>query len=90
MIAEVSSCMSLDEHGFLPPEIEQYREKIRLKNQHFFNLAENLNSYGQQIKYQLKIQNRDGQQIFAVCLLIKLLNDIQAAMILLERGLVPQ
>jgi hypothetical protein len=82
--------MSLDEQGFLSPEIEQYRERIRVKNQLSFKLVEDLNKFGQQVKYQLKIHNRDGQQLFAGCLLIKLLNDIQAAVILFERGLVSQ
>jgi hypothetical protein len=82
--------MSLDEQGFLSPEIEQYRERIRVKNQLSFKLVEDLNKFGQQVKYQLKIHNRDGQQLFAGCLFNKLLNDIQAAVILFERGLVPQ
>ncbi len=82
--------MSLDEQGFLSPEIEQYRERIRAKNQLSFQLVEDLNRFCQQTKYRLRIHNRDGQQLFAGCLLIKLLNDIQAAVILFERGLVPQ
>ena len=82
--------MSLDEQAFLSPDIEQYRERIRVTNQLSFKLVEDLNKFGQQVKYQLKIHNRDGQQLFAGCLLIKLLNDIQAAVILFERGLVSQ
>jgi hypothetical protein len=82
--------MSLDEQGFLSPEIEQYRERIRGKNQLFFKLIEDLNGFCQQTKYRLGIHNRDGQQLFAGCLLIKLLNDVQAVVILFEKGLVSQ
>jgi len=82
--------MSLDEQGFLSPEIEMYCEKIRSKNHLYFKLVEDLNNFCQQTKYRLKIHNRDGQEIFAGCLLVKLLNDVQAAVILFGKGLVSQ
>ena len=82
--------MSLDDQGFLSPEIEKYREEIRAKNQPSFKLVEDLNGFCQQTKYRLEIHNRDGQQLFAGCLLVKLLNDVQAAVILFEKGLVSQ
>lgn len=82
--------MSLDEQGFLSSDIEQYRERIRAKNQLSFKLVEALNRFCQQTKYRLVIHNRDGQQLFAGCLLVKLLNDVQAAVILFEKGLVSQ
>lgn len=84
------SCMSLDEQGFLSPDIEQYCERIRAKNQLSFQLVEDLNKFCQQTKYRLVIHNRDGQQLFGGCLLIKLLNDVQAAVILFEKCLVSQ
>ncbi len=52
--------MSLDEQGFLSPEIERYRERIRAKNQLSFQLVEDLNKFCQQTKYRLGIHNRDG------------------------------
>ena len=82
--------MSLDEQGFLSPEIEKYRKEIRAKNPLHFKLVEDINGFGQQTKYRLEIHNRDGQQLFAGCLLIKLLNDVQAAVILFEKGLISQ
>jgi uncharacterized protein DUF5677 len=82
--------MSLDDQGFLSPELEKYREGIRAKNKAFFKLIEDLNGFCQQTKYRFEIHNRDGQQIFAGCLLIKLLNDVQAAVILFEKGLISQ
>jgi hypothetical protein len=84
------SGMSLDEQAFLSPDIEQYRERIRAKNRLSFQLVEDLNRFCQQTKYRLIIHNRDGQQLFAGCLLIKLLNDVQAAVLLFEKGLVSQ
>jgi hypothetical protein len=82
--------MSLDEQGFLSPDLEIFRKKIREKNKFYFELIENLNRFCQQTKYHLKIHNRDGQELFAGCLLVKLLNDVQAAVILFEKGLVSQ
>ena len=82
--------MSLDEQGFLSPDIETYREKIRSKNHLYFKLIEDLNNFCQQTKYHLNIHNRDGQEIFSGCLLVKLLNDVQAAVILFEKCLVSQ
>lgn len=82
--------MSLDERGFLSPEIENYRGRIRVKNAPYFKLIEDLNQFCQQTKYQLKIHNRDGQEVFAGCLLIKLLNDVQAVVVLFEKGLALQ
>ena len=82
--------MSLDDKGFLSQEIEKYREIIREKNKIYFEYVESINGFCQQEKYNLNIHNRDGQKVFAGCLLIKLLNDIQAVIVLFEKGLVLQ
>jgi hypothetical protein len=38
----------------------------------------------------MKIHNRDGKQLFAFCLLVELLNDVQAAVILFKKDMVSQ
>lgn len=91
MVAGGLVTMSLDEQGFLSPDIELYRDRrIRAKTQLSFKLVEDLNRFGQQAKYQMKIHNRDGKQLFAFCLLVKLLNDVQAAVILFKKDMVSQ
>lgn len=82
--------MGIDDQGFLSADIENYRNKIRDVNHPYFGFFEDLNRFCQQTKYHLEVHSRDGQEIFAGCLLIKLLNDVQAAVILFERCLVSQ
>jgi hypothetical protein len=82
--------LSLDDEGFLSPDISKFRDGIRAKHRAYFDLVERLNKFCQQTKYRLSVHNRDGQELFAGCLVIKLLNDVQAAILLLERGLVSQ
>ncbi len=82
--------MSIDDGGFLSKEIDGFRNGIRSKHQAYFDLVESLNRYCQQTKYRLVVHNRDGQVLFTACLAIKLMNDVQAAVILLERGLTSQ
>jgi hypothetical protein len=82
--------LSLDDDGFLSKEIDDFRNGIRSKHQACFDLIGRLNRYCQQTKYRLVVHNRDGQELFTACLVIKLLNDVQAAIILFERGLASQ
>ncbi len=79
--------MSIDDHGFLSEDIVQVQQQIRERYAHHFDLIHRVNSFCQQGKHRLSIHSRDGQQVLAVCLLIKLLDDIQGAVLLLERGL---
>ena len=79
--------MSFDDHGFLSEEIVQFQQQIRERYPQHFDLIHRINSFCHQGKNRLSIRNRDGQQVLAVCLLIKLLDDIQGAVLLVERGL---
>jgi hypothetical protein len=82
--------MSLDVQGFLSPEIEQHRTTIRDRHASHVGLFERINRYCQDKKYALTPNNRNGQEVLATCLYIKLLNDVQAVFILSERGLCSQ
>jgi hypothetical protein len=82
--------LSIDDEGFLSKEIDEFRNGIRSKHRPYFDLVERLNRYCSKKKDRLLVHNRDGQELLAACLLIKLLNDVQAAVILLERGLASQ
>lgn len=79
--------MGLDDEGFLSKEAENAIELIRGKHKRHFELLWRVNKYFQNLKYRLSVFSKDGQQVISTCLMIKLLNDIQGAVLLLERGL---
>lgn len=82
--------MALDKQGFLSPDLEQFRLQVREKYISAFALVERTNELIQNFKYRLEVPLSDDQKVLAVCLLIKVANDIQASMLLAERGLVSQ
>ncbi|MFA5780576.1 MAG: DUF5677 domain-containing protein [Elusimicrobiota bacterium] len=79
--------MSIDEHGFLGKEIEGYKQNIENKFKDIFELAYELNEYAQKIKFKFIIHNKDGQEVIAASLFIRILNGFQGAVILLKYGL---
>ena len=82
--------MSINEHGFLSEELQHYRQHIHEQHACYFDLIERLNIFCQDAKYRLEIHNHDPQQVLAGCLMIKLLNDTQGAILLVEHGLASQ
>ena len=58
--------MSVDELGFLSPEIELYRQRIRQRYAEFFNLIQRACRCCHAAKEKFQIHNRDGQELFAV------------------------
>ena len=82
--------MGMNEHGFLSTELESYRLKIRSRQAPYVEFVERVNAYCQEVKFRLNVHNRDGQQVFAAALFIKILCDAQAAALLIERGLTSQ
>ena len=82
--------MTIDQHGFLSEELSSWRELIRQKYVKYFALVERVNAFCQDTKYTLSVHSKDGQQVLAAALMIKILNDAQAAVLLIERGLISQ
>ena len=82
--------MSIDELGFLSPEIELYRQSIRQRDAEFFNLIERAGRCCHAAKTKFQVHNRDGQEVCAVGLFLKITGDVEAATLLLERGLTSQ
>ncbi len=76
--------MSIDESGFLSPDIDLYRAKSRLKYEEFFALIGRAGKCCHSTKTKFTVHNRDGQEVFAVGLFLKLLADVEAATLLLE------
>jgi Family of unknown function (DUF5677) len=82
--------MSIDESGFLSPEIEVYRQKIRQRYAESFDLIERVSRCCHASKVKFQVHNLDGQEVCAVGLFLKILGDVEAATLLLERGLTSQ
>lgn len=82
--------MSLEKEGFLSPEIGGVREQIRARHASHFNLVRRVNVFCQENRSRLTIYNRDPQQLIAICLMLKIFEDVQSSILLLESGLVSQ
>src|SRR5260221_11469500 len=82
--------MDFNERGFLGEAIEEWRKRLILAHQAHFAFAHDVHEFCQRAKFELKVHNRDGQQIVAASLFFKMLSDYQGALILLERGMVVQ
>jgi hypothetical protein len=82
--------MSLDDAGFLSEDIVNFQKQIREQYAKYFDVIHRVNAFCQQAKFRLSVHTRDGQEMIAACLIIKLLNDMQAALLLAERGLASQ
>lgn len=80
----------INEEGFLSDHIEEYRRHICQKHEPQRALLYEVNRFCQRVKFDVHVHNLDGQEIFSAALFIKILSDVQAAVLLLERGLSSQ
>jgi len=79
--------MPIDLHGFLGTDIENIRERIKEQYKPLIDLCYDLNTFSQQTKFVLRPNRHDGQRITATALLVKVLNDCQSVVLLVEHGL---
>lgn len=82
--------VSINDQGFLSPEIEGYRATFRGRHAAYFDFVERVSHFCHKMKFTIKPIARDAQVIFATGLFIKLMADVEGAVLLLERGLVSQ
>jgi Family of unknown function (DUF5677) len=82
------SHMTIDEQGFLSPEIAAWIDKHRAENRAWFSLAMNLNSVAQQELLLLEVPSGDNKAFLAALLFVRGLTSFQAAVLLAERGMV--
>jgi hypothetical protein len=82
--------MDFNERGFLGEAIEEWRKKLIPAHQAHFTFAYDVHEFCQRAKFEVKVHNRDGQEIVVASLFFKMLSDYQGAIILLERGMVAQ
>ena len=82
--------MSLEKEGFLSPEVAGVREQIRVRHASHFDLVRRVNVFCQEKRSRLTTYNRDPQQLIAICLTLKIFEDIQSSILLLESGFASQ
>lgn len=79
--------MSIDEEGFISPDIQDWINKHRNENSDWFRLAENMNRIGQQQLALLEIPTDNAKSFLIAMLFIRGLSGFQATVILTERGM---
>ncbi len=82
--------MSFEEQGFLSENIAVVRKEIRERYAAHFGMVDRVNSFCQRAMGRVSVHSRDGQQVIAACLMIKLFNDAEGAILLVERGMESQ
>jgi len=80
----------MNEHGFLGKEIEQWIPKNRHAHREFFQLVDDANRCCQTSMYKLGPHKKNRQEVLVAILYLRVLNNSQAAVLLAERGLMPQ
>jgi transcriptional regulator with XRE-family HTH domain len=86
-VAPTGMGMSINEHGFLSPEILGYQPQIRNQYAGYFDLIHRVNTFCQETQCRLSVHNHDTQE---TSLMIQLLHNVQGSVLLLERGLASQ
>ena len=82
--------MGLNEEGYLSSDISAYSQEIRARNAEYFKVFDKVHRFCHEKKFLVQPHNRDGQHVLAVGLSVKLICDVEAAVILMERGLSSQ
>jgi len=82
--------VGLNEEGYLSSDISAYPQEIRARNAEYFRFFDKVHRFYHEKKFLVRPHNRDGQHVFAVGLSVKLICDVEAAVILMERGLSSQ
>jgi hypothetical protein len=82
--------VSVDEQGFFSSAVDEVRRDIRHRHRRYFSLLERTTRFCHSLRFTFTVDSEDGQKVFAVALFLKLLADVEAACLLLERGLTSQ
>jgi prevent-host-death family protein len=79
--------MTIDEAGFLSPDIQVWTEKHRAENNAWFQLAEKLNQVAQRQLTSLSVPANDDVHLVKALLFMRGLFAFQGAILLTERGM---
>jgi hypothetical protein len=81
---------SLEESGFLSFQIHDYVEAIRSRHSESFSVLASINRFAQELQYKLDVKPDNVQSIVCGTLYARTLSTYQAAIIVAERGMIPQ
>jgi hypothetical protein len=82
--------MSIDERGFLSPDVDAYRTLLRDRWAEYFKHAEAVTKTCHYIKFKCAVHVENGQEVFAIGLFLKAVADVEGALLILERGMTSQ
>jgi len=78
---------TLAEQGFLSQEMVNVVSHIHSKYKPWLNLIQRINKFAVQAQYIISIQRDDTQELLAAVLYMRTLSNIQAGVLLIERGM---
>jgi len=85
--ARLENVMTIEEQGFLSPDISVWTGKHRAENSQWFELAENLNRIACGLLPHLSVPPDDNSKFLAALLFMRGLSNYQGAILLAERGM---
>ena len=80
--------MDFNEKGFLGTVILNFARSVDVCYVQFFEASAKINELAQAVKFELKVHNKDGQEVLAASLFLRVLNGFQATVILSRLGLI--
>lgn len=81
---------NIETQGFLSEEISKWVQGFRSKHEKFFSLVSDTNALCQKTMFELDAHSRHGQEVLVASLYIRALGTFQAAILLAEKGMIPQ
>ncbi len=78
--------MPINENDFLGKDASTLAAQIRERNKSLFEFCLEVNRFAQKLKYEVVVHNLDPQGFLAFAFFIRVLESVQAAIILVERG----
>lgn len=80
--------MTINEKGYLSKDIYKIKREILKENSEYFKLARQTNKYVHNLKFKIKVNNQNAQEILTSTLCISLLESLSSIYILLSSGLI--
>ncbi len=78
------------ERGFLSEPFDGVRHQVRLNHKSWYTLLHEVNTPAIEIQHQITVHSSEPRELFGAVLFSRILSCSQAAVILLEHGLVSQ
>lgn len=82
--------MSIDENGFLDPDIARWIHRHRHEHERLFLICDAINRLAQTHLYKLNIHNENVQEVIVALLFVRSLSAYQTSILLIERGLIAE